>query len=177
MKEEIVWKPLIYRGVDYGDRFLISNNGNLYSIKNKKMLKKTITKNGYEQICVSLGSRKMTKVIKIHIAVAENFVNGYKDGLIVNHKDGNKINNNYTNLEWITQKENVKHAVENELLVRGPKVLCENTGEVFINIAAAARWCGLNKKANALREYFTIPGRTYSGRHPETGERLSWKLL
>lgn len=177
MKEEIKWKPLFYRGEDYSDRFLISSDGNLYSKHSKKILKKTIIKTGYEQICVSLGSRKKIKVIKIHIAVAENFVECYKEGLVVNHKDGNKTNNLFTNLEWVTQKENTQHAIQNELLVRGPKIMCLNTGEIFVNIAAAARWCGLNKKANALREYFTKPGRTYSGRHPVTGEELTWKLL
>lgn len=176
LKENRRWKPLLYRGVSYEERFMVSDNGDIYSLRSKKILKKTII-NGYEQICISTGNRQSKKVIKIHIAVAENFVAGKQNGLIVNHIDGNKTNNNYNNLEWVTPKENIQHAVKNELLVRGPKIICINTGEIFLNISEAARWCGLNEKANALREYFTKPGRTYSGRHPITGEKLTWKLL
>lgn len=43
----------------------------------------------------------------IHRLVAELFVDGYFDGAVVNHIDGNNRNNHYTNLEWVTQKENI----------------------------------------------------------------------
>lgn len=104
------WKPLIYKDLDLSDRFLISNTGKLYSKVSNKILKTQINKEGYEDICVSLGGRNKKKAIKIHIAVACMFVKGYEEGLTVNHKDGNKINNNSNNLEWITYKDNTHHA-------------------------------------------------------------------
>lgn len=104
------WKPLMYCDLDLTDRFLISNTGKLYSLVSKKILKTVIHKEGYEVVCVSLGSRKNKKLIRIHVAVACMFVEGYKDGLIVNHKDTNKLNNVYTNLEWTTPQENTIHA-------------------------------------------------------------------
>lgn len=43
----------------------------------------------------------------VHRIVAKYFVDGWFDGAVVNHIDGNKHNNNYENLEWITQKDNI----------------------------------------------------------------------
>lgn len=112
-----VWKPLIYKDIDMSDRFLISNYGNIYSLKSQKILKQTLNKStGYYAACVSLGSRNNRKLIKTHIAVALNFVEGYKRELVVNHKDGNKRNNSADNLEWVTHKQNSIHASENGLL-------------------------------------------------------------
>lgn len=45
-----------------------------------------------------------------HRAVAQAFVDGYAPGLIVNHIDGDKTNNNASNLEWVTPRENNIHA-------------------------------------------------------------------
>ena len=44
--------------------------------------------------------------------MAECFVSGYGDKLQVNHIDGNKLNNVFTNLEWCTVGENSQHAYE-----------------------------------------------------------------
>lgn len=107
---------MIYKNLDLSDRFLISNTGKLYSKISNKVLKTRIQKTGYEAICVSLGGRDKKKVIRIHIAVACMFIKGYEEGLTVNHKDGNKINNNFNNLEWVTRKENMRHAVDTGLL-------------------------------------------------------------
>ena len=109
------WKPLIYKGIDLSEQYLISNSGEIFSLKTNKVLKQNILKTGYYAVCVSVGSRKNKKLIKTHIAVAYNFCDGYKDGLTVNHKDGNKLNNNYDNLEWVTYRENSKHALEHGL--------------------------------------------------------------
>ena len=54
------------------------------------------------------------KKYRIHQLVAKAFCEGYKEGLVVNHKDLNKENNHYSNLEWITQKENIIHYYQNK---------------------------------------------------------------
>ncbi len=46
-----------------------------------------------------------------HRLLALTFISGYSDGLQVNHKDGNKLNNRLSNLEWVTPKQNIKHAM------------------------------------------------------------------
>lgn len=72
------WKPLIYKDLDLSDRFLISNTGKLYSKISNKILRTLINKEGYEVVCVSLGGRDKKKIIKIHIAVACMFCDGYE---------------------------------------------------------------------------------------------------
>ena len=113
---EEIWKPMIYKDIDLSDRFFVSSKGNIYSLMSNRILKQTLNKStGYYAVCVSLGGRKNKKVIKIHIAVASTFVTGYRDGLVVNHKDGNKQNNDKDNLEWVTCKQNVIHAIKHGL--------------------------------------------------------------
>lgn len=110
IKEE--WKPLNYKGLDLGNKYLISNTGRVYSLLTNKNIKTHIHKRGYRVFAACLGSRKQRTTLRVNIAVACAFVDGYKEGLVVNHKDGNKLNNIYTNLEWVTQKENIHHAVK-----------------------------------------------------------------
>ena len=76
-------------------------------------------KNGYKQLTIN------NKTKYIHRLVAENFVKINKiiltigeQLLVVNHIDGNKTNNNSSNLEWVTSKENYEHALETGLITR-----------------------------------------------------------
>lgn len=48
----------------------------------------------------------------LHRLVAESFIPNPDGNPQVNHKDGNKINNHRSNLEWVTRKKNVKHSFE-----------------------------------------------------------------
>lgn len=151
---KINWKPLTYNGLDLTDRFLVSDSGEIYSLKSKKILKQVLNKStGYYGICTSLGSREDKMYIKTHIAVACMFVGGRKDGLVVNHKDGNKKNNNFKNLEWVTIKQNCRHAVENGFwFKKGSKsfteVVCINTGESFDKIVDAAKRYNIKNPSN-----------------------------
>lgn len=133
----------------------MSNTGKLYSKVSNKILKTHINKEGYAQVGVSLGSRDKKKVLKIHIAVACMFCDGYKEDLTVNHKDGDKLNNNSYNLEWVTIRENLQHAAHNGLLnivgKKPVKQIDKDTGEVieiFESISAATRKFGKTKTKN-----------------------------
>lgn len=54
--------------------------------------------------------------ISVHRAVAMAFVPGYFEGALVNHKDENKQNNRWDNLEWVTKKENNEYGTRRRLL-------------------------------------------------------------
>ena len=107
------WKPMVYRGLDLGKDYLISNDGRIRSLKSNKMLKQCISKKGYSTISISIGSRKKRICIKVHKAVAENFIPNPNNYPYVNHKDLNKLNNNVDNLEWCTPYYNTHHAIVN----------------------------------------------------------------
>lgn len=115
-----IWKDLIYDGVNEINRFEISNDGSLRNKYTQHIYKLHTNNEGYFQVCVSLGSRKNKKNIKIHIAVANTFIdNKQGQNMDVNHKDGNKLNNLLNNLEWCTHSHNIIHALKNGLIKTG----------------------------------------------------------
>lgn len=112
--DEIIWKILQYNGQTY-DKFEISEDGQLRNVVTGTVYKQHINKEGYNQVCVSLGGRKQKKVFKIHKAVAETYIQNNECKNTVNHIDGNKQNNSVDNLEWATNAENVQHAFDTGL--------------------------------------------------------------
>lgn len=110
---EVIWKTLIYRGEEY-PRFEVSNCGKLRNAITGTEYKLNIA-NGYYSVCVSLGSRNDKKLFKAHRAVAETFIPNPENKPTINHKDGNKLNNNVDNLEWATYSENTQHAFDTGL--------------------------------------------------------------
>lgn len=63
---------------------------------------------GYKRVVLSDNSNK--KYVKVHTLVVEQFIGHIGNEMVVNHKDGDKQNNNVNNLEIITPKENTIHA-------------------------------------------------------------------
>ena len=112
---DIIWGTLVYNGETY-NQFEVSSDGNIKNVNTGTIYKQCVNKNGYSQVCVSLGSRKSKKVFKIHKAVAETFIPNPESKEEVNHIDTNKQNNCLYNLEWTTPKENMEHARNNNLL-------------------------------------------------------------
>lgn len=108
------WKTLIYQNKTY-EQFEVSNYGELRNAISGHIYKLS-PMNGYLGACVSLGSRKSKKAFKIHKAVAETFIPNPDNLPEVNHITGDKTKNEVWNLEWCTRKENIQHAVRNDLI-------------------------------------------------------------
>ena len=74
--------------------------------------KSYIRSNGYQQIVLKIRKLGLIRRAYIHRLVAEAYIPNPDGKLEVNHIDGNKENNHYSNLEWATRKENVVHSFE-----------------------------------------------------------------
>lgn len=99
--------------------YLIDEDGNLFSKRFNKKLNPKRNHDGYLRI--QLWKNNKCTFTSIHRLVAENFIENPLHKPFVNHKDGNKQNNSVNNLEWCTQKENIKHSFENGFSKPFPK--------------------------------------------------------
>ena len=87
--------------------YLVSETGRIrrYGSDSDKAVRKH---DGYFVVDLYQDGRRSTK--RVNRLVAEAFIPNPDDKPEVNHKDGNKLNNNVSNLEWTTKKENCEHA-------------------------------------------------------------------
>ena len=93
--------------------YYISEYGQVISISKKgkvKFLKNSITHDGYARIALKYEKGKEKKY-RINRLVFQTFVGNLVDGLVIDHIDGNRLNNHYSNLRQITQKENIENAI------------------------------------------------------------------
>lgn len=106
--------------------YLISEDGKVFSIKNNRYLKTRFNESGYE--CLQIRG----KVYKIHRLVAIAYIENTFNKKCVNHIDGVKSNNHFSNLEWCTHSENNKHAYSTGL--KSARHLRLHTDEDIIEI-------------------------------------------
>lgn len=93
--------------------YYVTDTGCLYSRKNGRFrkLKLKPTHDGYF-LARFQKTGKERIVLGIHRLVAQTFIPNPDNKPEVNHKDGNKANNNVSNLEWVTHGENIKHSYD-----------------------------------------------------------------
>ena len=106
-----IWKPM----TGTNGFIEVSNEGRVRSLLRgtPRVLKTQTDKKGYHRLRVTVEREKMS--YKIHREVAKAFIPNPDNLPQVNHKDGNKSNNAVENLEWISNRDNAHHAIENGL--------------------------------------------------------------
>lgn len=109
--KEIAWKEV--KG--YEGLYLVSEHGEVYSYFSKKILKHSV-RDGYHGICLCNNGKYYRP--GVHRLVALNFIPNPNNLPVINHIDGDKSNNHYSNLEWCTVLHNNIHAY-----ITGLKVL------------------------------------------------------
>jgi len=169
-------KPIIgYEGI-----YDITTDGKVYSRRIKKNMKTFINNSGYEVI--DLTNKGKVKKHLVHRLVAHHFVQGYGEGKEVNHKDSNKLNNHYTNLEWVTRKENVRHSIEKgsfnvkkaqevaQKKNRKPVAMVDSEGEILKIFDSAKE---AEEKTGSKRSKISM----VCNGHRKTTNGFSWKFI
>lgn len=95
-------------------RYTVTTDGRLWNHDSCKWQVLTVNQTGYISLAL-VGDDGVTHHHKLHRLVAKAFLPNPENKPEVNHIDGNKLNNNVTNLEWNTTMENHRHARENGL--------------------------------------------------------------
>lgn len=106
------WKPVF--GLE--ELYEVSSFGRVRTVRYRKgghrkgyILKPKVMRDGYLYFRFTLNKKQIFR--NAHRVVAMHFIENPKDKKEVNHKDCDKKNNRIDNLEWVTPKENVDHAV------------------------------------------------------------------
>ena len=89
------------------ENYEVSNLGKVRNIKSGIMLKPWFTKDGYLRHCLYKHNKR--KNLLLHRIIATAFIDNPEGKPCVNHIDENKLNNDLSNLEWCTAKENMIH--------------------------------------------------------------------
>jgi len=111
-----------WRIINEFSNYSVSNLGNMKNNITGKIMKQNI-KSGYYHI--GLTNETSRKSCKVHRLVALSFIENLENKSDVNHKDKNKLNNNISNLEWMTKRENNIHRCQ------GVKITCNKNKPIL----------------------------------------------
>lgn len=115
------WKPV----VGYEGLYEVSNQGRVRSVHGTngvavgQLMKLRPNWCGYSRVSLRRDGKERDH--KVHRLVAVAFLGPLPDGLVTNHIDADRTNNRIENLEYVTQSENIKHAVKIGTMHRGSR--------------------------------------------------------
>jgi hypothetical protein len=152
------WKAI----AECNGEYYVSNYGRVKSLKRGKeiILKDSCFGVGYRGVKLHFkgGIRKSRT---IHKLVAVAFISNEENKKEVNHIDGNKLNNNFTNLEWVTRSENAQHGwrtglFEPNRLSHSKAVIDIKTNKKYVSLKSACEDTSENYRANKSRIFFKL---------------------
>lgn len=102
----------IYRDIEgFEGKYQVTSWGRVWNVSAERFIAPQETEKGYLRVNLFDDSGKRVHR-KVHRLVANAFIPNPQNKPQVNHIDGNKKNNSVTNLEWVTNDENVAHEKE-----------------------------------------------------------------
>lgn len=173
MKE--IWKYIN----GFNSQYMISNHGRVKSVYRKWINGPTLTTITKDRILKQVAGSKHSpymgivmgnskKRYYIHRLVAIAFISNPHNKEQVNHKDGDKFNNHYSNLEWATHQENTKHAIDNNLRLCGEKMYnAKLTGTIVREIRSSN-----DSGVSLAKRYNVTTSVIFCARH-----RKTWKHI
>ena len=100
----------------YENIYWIDEYGNIYNKNNLRLKPSLDSKKRYYKITLSKNGVKTN--YNIHKLVALHFCEGYDENKVIDHIDDDTLNNHFTKLQWITQKENTHKSYKNMSQIR-----------------------------------------------------------
>lgn len=92
------------------EHYAATESGDIVNVRNGNIIKPMSDIYGYRYVCLSQsGKKKRISVHRLVMIAFEGFIEGKP---VVNHIDGDKANNAYSNLEWTTYAENAQHTID-----------------------------------------------------------------
>lgn len=134
-----------YQNPDY----MVDEDGNVYSKRFPDRILKPETNTGYAKLHLVNDDGSLQSV-SVHRMVAMTFLRDtYQEGYVVNHKDGNPLNNNVENLEWLSQLDNVNYSIN---VLNHPNGKCKKI--IAINPETEEVELSFDSLADASRHFF-----------------------
>ena len=114
----------------YENLYEVSNLGNVRNKITKQLLKGSLNTYGYHQFTASITGKY--KTVSTHRIIMNSFY-GENKNLQVNHINGIKTDNRLENLEWVTNKENINHAIKTGLIKKQKEGVMAHDADIYVH--------------------------------------------